>query len=83
MAWNALAADDPLAAVQRYLQGKSTVTADTLAGASSSSLSPSGEDLAGKKRPAPSGPLTVQQKKLAATNTKGMKSMASYFGGGK
>jgi hypothetical protein len=77
-AWNSIGADDPLAAVQRYLQGKSTVSAESLAGASPGGAADDG-GVAGKKRPATT-PLTIQQKKLATTNTKGMKSMASYFG---
>jgi hypothetical protein len=56
-------------AIQRYLQGKGTLP------------STPNNDESGKKRPSPSSaPQTIQQKRLAQTNTKGMKSMMGYFG---
>ena len=67
--WNEAALNDPMDAIQRYLQGKGSLPS-----------TPHTDEI-GKKRPSPSSvPQTIQQKRLAQTNTKGMKSMMGYFG---
>lgn len=69
--------DDSFASVQRLLLGRGGGS-----GSGGKAGGSGGEGEGGKKK-APSGPVTIQQKRLASTNISGMKSMASYFGAKK
>ena len=68
--WAAAAALDPQAELSRFTQQR--MGGGGVYGAS-------GGDAGPKKAAPPSAPLSLAQKKLAQTNVKGMKSMASFF----
>lgn len=66
---------DPLADLQRFMPGRGGSGTGSLGGGGTSPTD------GGAKKTSPTvAPQTIQQKKLAKTNIKGMSSMASYFG---